>query len=922
MAEVGNWVGETTATTGTGDITLSGAIEGFTTFASHGDGQYWYAILDGVNRESGICDVNGDQLIRTLVIATLIDGEYDGDTPEAIILSGDAEVFCTFNKAAFDDFMAGGETNAGENIGSGVGMYAGKMATDLQFKSLIAGENVSITSTLSEVTINAEVGDGDFVLKSGDMMEGYLTLFADAVNDMHAVTLDQARTAYFASVKIAGDTMTGPLILSQDAVGLLGAATKQQMDVADGVNSDAIIALGDNVLHTVEASVLLMADNVAGPSVPQLPLSTPNLYLLIRHQNNSSPANALTQLDASGHIPLDLLPSGVVTLVGFWSVASDGSTPPVLPGIYAKGDTFIFTDEGNMTLLEGDNQTPHTIVVEAGDAMVALLSVPDFVDGWYYLDRAIGSVPPASLVTFDKTGTSYDSDNVQAALEEIDGVFGTNRMVKHAGDTMSGDLIVGHNSNPIVGAVGAAGGVGVQYNVSMSSADLVALDTLGVKTRSIVSSIGTQTTLHGGSGIVTVRTGLVSIGATSGGVSLQIGSSSTDLPSSSSLLRNGFGIVQDLNGVGDAIFYETLSNPAVDRVERLSFVHDQGVRLWHGDAVSKAIKLETTALGATVTGLISCAAAPVLNTDLANKLYVDSQGGGGGDYLPLTGGTLTGPLNVTNASAAAIGITISNPAGGLNFQVGDVGNASLNQMSAAGVQEHRWVTFTRNQGMLFKYANINKMMVASDGIEVYNNLRCVNTAAGITHMSVANSAGGGALRVLDTGLVELLGTSNAGVPNTAPWLSMSGAGGVNTLNILTARSSTTARSHVNAVNTAGGFTLGVLENGDGYLRAVTSATPPIQKHEYMRFEVNKGVKAMYNGTVKLETTADGVKVVGNLEVTGSITSGGIIYAGLDLWTNANLQAFIGTASQQQIDDMHAEYPQLESIINIVWGLHS
>jgi len=49
----------------------------------------------------------------------------------------------------------GGETNAGQNIGSGSGIYATKSGTLLQFKSLVAGAGVSITPDTSVITISS-----------------------------------------------------------------------------------------------------------------------------------------------------------------------------------------------------------------------------------------------------------------------------------------------------------------------------------------------------------------------------------------------------------------------------------------------------------------------------------------------------------------------------------------------------------------------------------------------------------------------------------------------------------------------------------------------------------------------------------------------------------------------------------------------
>lgn len=73
-----------------------------------------------------------------------------------------------------------GEVNTASNLGTGSGTFAAKVGSDLQFKSLVAGSNVSLSSTADEITISAtdtgEVntasnvgasGTGVFYIKSG-----------------------------------------------------------------------------------------------------------------------------------------------------------------------------------------------------------------------------------------------------------------------------------------------------------------------------------------------------------------------------------------------------------------------------------------------------------------------------------------------------------------------------------------------------------------------------------------------------------------------------------------------------------------------------------------------------------------------------------------------------------------------------------
>jgi hypothetical protein len=52
------------------------------------------------------------------------------------------------------------EANTASNLGSGSGVFAQKVGVDLQFKSLVAGTNVSLSSDASSITINSTGGGG------------------------------------------------------------------------------------------------------------------------------------------------------------------------------------------------------------------------------------------------------------------------------------------------------------------------------------------------------------------------------------------------------------------------------------------------------------------------------------------------------------------------------------------------------------------------------------------------------------------------------------------------------------------------------------------------------------------------------------------------------------------------------------------
>jgi hypothetical protein len=92
MAKLYNLARMSTATTGTGTITLGSAISGFLTFAGAGvaDGEtVSYGISDGANSEvgTGVYTASGTTLTRSVTKSTNSDA--------AINLSGNAQVFIT-----------------------------------------------------------------------------------------------------------------------------------------------------------------------------------------------------------------------------------------------------------------------------------------------------------------------------------------------------------------------------------------------------------------------------------------------------------------------------------------------------------------------------------------------------------------------------------------------------------------------------------------------------------------------------------------------------------------------------------------------------------------------------------------------------------------------------------------------------------
>jgi len=95
-------VQETTATTGTGTITLAGAVSGFQSFAVVGNGNTtYYTITSGTAWEVGIGTYtsSGTTLARTTVLSNSLG------TTALISLTGTSTVFCTYpaGKSVYQD---------------------------------------------------------------------------------------------------------------------------------------------------------------------------------------------------------------------------------------------------------------------------------------------------------------------------------------------------------------------------------------------------------------------------------------------------------------------------------------------------------------------------------------------------------------------------------------------------------------------------------------------------------------------------------------------------------------------------------------------------------------------------------------------------------------------------------------------------
>lgn len=116
------------------------------------------------------------------------------------------DTYLKWNGSTFE-WAAGtgsGETNTASNLGAGEGVFAQKTGADLEFKSLVAGTNVTITSDANEITINSTATGGD---PDQNLWE---TIVADSGSTTADNTTDSLSIVGGTgiSTSIAGDTLT------------------------------------------------------------------------------------------------------------------------------------------------------------------------------------------------------------------------------------------------------------------------------------------------------------------------------------------------------------------------------------------------------------------------------------------------------------------------------------------------------------------------------------------------------------------------------------------------------------------------------------------------------------------------------------------------------------------------------------------
>jgi uncharacterized protein YfiM (DUF2279 family) len=157
----------------------------------------------------------------------------------------------------------GGEANTASNLGTGEGVYASKSSVDLQFKSLVGGSNVVLSSTATEVTINSAAGGVTAAITNGlattnwvgdnyQPLDSDLTALAGVGT---ALTNGLATTGYVTGQGYVTSALTNGLTTLEKLTNYVASAGGAQGLSTNWVNGTAVV--GVNFTNT--ASIVFAA---------------------------------------------------------------------------------------------------------------------------------------------------------------------------------------------------------------------------------------------------------------------------------------------------------------------------------------------------------------------------------------------------------------------------------------------------------------------------------------------------------------------------------------------------------------------------------------------------------------------------------------------------------------------------------------
>ena len=503
---VADRVQETSVTSGTGTLTLAGALAGYQTFSTAiGNGNTtFYTIYDSTTYdwEVGIGTVGAGTLARTTVLSN------SAGTTSPISFAGNSKfVFCTYPAEKSINYDANGVATIGEVLGyADTGIVGSFVSTVAGYNQVIVQNKSSATNASSNLNVSNDAGTAG---------NNYAELGINSSTFTGAGSFNIANAAYVAS---AGTDLTIGTYNANDIHFVTNSNTVDAMTIHDngGISLGALLnpgignlaakklVPGYTAVTSAAGTTVLTADanyyqNLLGSTTQtfRLPDATTLLVGTTFIFDNNSSGNLTVVDNASG--PIEIIPSGAAGFIYLYNnstVAGSWNRHSFLPASY---------DFNNA-------------IANFGTATITSATWNGNTIGTAYGGTGLTSFSAANYALYSTSSSALTAGTLPVAAGGSGAVtFTANGVLYGNGTSALGVTAAGTTGQVLIGNTGAAPSWGTVSSslVSSFSAGTTGL-TPNTATTGAVTLGGTLDVDNGGTGQTTYTNGQLLIGNTTG----------------------------------------------------------------------------------------------------------------------------------------------------------------------------------------------------------------------------------------------------------------------------------------------------------------------------------------------------------------------------------------------------------------------